>query len=202
MSGLVQRNFRWHIQEMQVAAVGKLTSTTEERLSELKQKMRDELGLSTYNKKKSPIAVFNHLASTVEKYLSFIPEQTLVYATLIHLRQNELLQLLLNISIYLGSIQKPETFIDELLKIIRTQNEGTRQHTMTEFYRSLPSDPNISERDYQRLQTMVQHQNYLIYGQHVSRLYLKRIIILFPFFVYTAKIPYILMFENSISTFR
>ncbi|CAF4183220.1 unnamed protein product, partial [Rotaria magnacalcarata] len=117
--------------------------TIEERLSKLKQEMRDELELSTYNKKKSPIAVFNHLASAVEKYLSFIPEQTFTYATLIHLRQNELLQWLLNISIYLGSIQKPETFVAELQRILGHQNHHARQQILTQFYQSLPSDPDI-----------------------------------------------------------
>ncbi|CAF4753864.1 unnamed protein product [Rotaria socialis] len=169
VSGLVKRNSRWYIKEIQTAAVEELTSTIEERLSELKQEMRDELELSAYNKKKSPIAVFNHLASTVEKYLSFIPEQTFTYATLIHLRQNELLQWLLNISIYLGSIQKPETFIAELQRILGHQNHHERQQILTQFYQSLPSDPDISERDHQRLEAMIQQQqNRLTYGQYPS----------------------------------
>ncbi|CAF4615042.1 unnamed protein product [Rotaria magnacalcarata] len=170
VSGLVKRNSRWYIKEIQTAAVEELISTIEERLSKLKQEMRDELELSTYNKKKSPIAVFNHLASAVEKYLSFIPEQTFTYATLIHLRQNELLQWLLNISIYLGSIQKPETFVAELQRILGHQNHHARQQILTQFYQSLPSDPDISERDHQRLDAMIQQQqNYSTYGQYVSR---------------------------------
>lgn len=154
---------------MQEKAVEALASTIEERLSELKQEMHGELVLSTYKKKKSPIAVFNHLASIVEKYLSFIPEQTFAYTTLIHLRQDELLQWLLNISIYLGDIQRPETFITELQRILGHENYYERQQLMMQFYQSLPFISDISERDHQRLQNMIQQQqNYWTIEQNVS----------------------------------
>ncbi len=144
---------------MQTKAVEVLTSTIIERLSELKQEMSRELGLSSYNKKKSPIAVFNYLTSIVEKYLSFIPEQSFVYVTLIHLRQNELLQSLLNISIYLATIQTPGVFIPELEKICHPQSTQLRLQILMNFYQSLPFDPNITEMDYRRLQAMIQQQH-------------------------------------------
>jgi hypothetical protein len=154
---------------MQTKAVEELTSAIIGRLSELKQEVHGELGLSSYNKKKSPIAVFNHLTSIVEKYLSFIPEQSFVYVTLIHLRQNELLQSLLNISIYLGTIEAPGAFIAELERICHPQSAHLRLQILLHFYQSLPYDPNITEMDYRRLQAMIQQQQNVVTAlQNVS----------------------------------
>jgi hypothetical protein len=154
---------------MQTKALEELTSTIVERLSELKQEVQGEVGLSSYNKKKSPIAVFNHLTSIVEKYLPFISEQPFVYATLIHLRQNELLQWLFNISIYLGTIETPDMFIVELQKIFHYQDGYVRQQIMMQFYQSLSYNPNINEMEYRRIQAMIQHQqNVLMSSQNVS----------------------------------
>lgn len=154
---------------MQTKAVEELTSAIIGRLSELKQEVHGELGLSSYNKKKSPIAVFNHLTSIVEKYLSFIPEQSFVYVTLIHLRQNELLQSLLNISIYLGTIEAPGAFIAELERICHPQSAHLRLQILLHFYQSLPYDPNITEMDYNRLQAMIQQQQNVVTAlQNVS----------------------------------
>ena len=143
---------------MQTKAVELLISSTMERLSQLKQEVSDELGLSSYNKRKSPIAVFNYLVTIVEKYLSFVPEQSFLYVTLIHLRQNELLQWLLNISIYLGTIDTPDVFISELQKIFLHQNIHLRQQNLAQFHYSLQFNPNIQGMDYLRLQTMIQQQ--------------------------------------------
>jgi hypothetical protein len=135
----------------------------------LKEQVRGELGLSSYNKKKSPIAVFNHLISIVEKYLSFIPEQSFVYVTLIQLRQNELLQCLLNISIYLGTIETPDMFNVELERIFRHQSNHVRQQNMIQFHQSLRFHPNISGMHYSQLQAILQQQqNVLIAWQNVS----------------------------------
>lgn len=154
---------------MQTKAVEELTSTVLGRLSELKQEVRDELGLSSYNKKKSPIAVFNHLISIVEKYLSFAPEQSYVYVTLIHLRQNELLQSLLNISIYLGTIETPDVFIAELERICHPQSAHLRLQILLHFYQSLPYNPNITAMEYGRLQAMIQQQHNVVTAlQNVS----------------------------------
>ncbi|CAF3623985.1 unnamed protein product [Rotaria sp. Silwood1] len=158
VSGYVRRNSQWYISEMQTKAVEDLTSTIAARLSDFRQEIHGELGPSSYNKKKSPIAVFIHLASIVEKYLSFIPEQSLAYYTLIQLRQNELLQWLLNISIYLGGFERPDLFAVELDKICRHQSDHLRLQTLMMLYQSLPSNPNISQMDYGRLQTMIQQQ--------------------------------------------
>ncbi|CAF1112321.1 unnamed protein product [Rotaria sordida] len=130
VSGYVRRNSQWYISEMQTKAVEDLISTIAARLSDFRQEMHGELGPSSYNKKKSPIAVFNHLASIIEKYLLFIPEQSLAYYTLIQLRQNELLQWLLNISIYLGSFERPDLFAVELDKICRHQSDHLRLQTL------------------------------------------------------------------------
>ncbi|CAF1079827.1 unnamed protein product [Rotaria sordida] len=167
VSGYVRRNSQWYISEMQTKAVEDLISTIAARLSDFRQEMHGELGPSSYNKKKSPIAVFNHLASIIEKYPLFIPEQSLAYYTLIQLRQNELLQWLLNISIYLGSFERPDLFAVELDKICRHQSDHLRLQTLMMFYQSLPSDPNISQMDYGRLQTMIQQQyNHLTIGHN------------------------------------
>ncbi len=83
--------------------------------------MRDEQELSSFNKKKTPTAVFNYLTSIVEKYLDFIPQQPALYAVLTQLRDDELLRCLFNVSIYLGTIDKPEVFIAELKKLYDQQ---------------------------------------------------------------------------------
>jgi hypothetical protein len=154
---------------MKTKAMEELTGTIIERLSALKQEVHGELGLSSYNKKKSPIAVFNHLTSIVEKYLSFIPEQSFLYTTLIQLRQDELLQSLLNISIYLGTIETPDVFIAKLEPFFRPQNDHSREQFLMQYYQSLPFDPNISAMEYGRIQAMIQQQqNALIARQNVS----------------------------------
>lgn len=155
--------------EMITKAVQELTNIIGGRLSELKHELCAELGLSSYNKTKSPIAVFNHLASIIEKYLSFVPEQSFVYATLIHLRQSELLQWLLNISIYLGTIEKPDVLFPELERIFHYWNIHSREQTLIQFYQSIPYDHSLNNRDRAQIQAMIQYQqNIIATGFNVS----------------------------------
>jgi hypothetical protein len=131
--------------------------------------LHNELELSSFNKKKSPIAVFNHLTSMIEKYLFFMPEQSFAYITLANLRQNNLFQWLLNISIYLGTIETPDEFIAQLERITREQNNQLRQQLFMHFLPRLQSDTDMSEMDHARIQAMIQQQqNILIASQNVS----------------------------------
>ena len=102
--------------------------------------------------------MFNHLTSIVQKYLPFLFEQPFLYATLIHLRQNELLQWLFNVTIYLGSMETPNEFLTELQKLFHHQNVHQRQQIMMEFYQSIPYDPNINPVEYGRIREMIQYQ--------------------------------------------
>ena len=154
------------MKEMQTKALKELTGAIIERLSELKEEMHNEINLSSYSRKKSPIAVFNHLTLIVEKCLPFVSEQPFVYAALIHLRQNELLQWLFNLSIYSGAIPTSAEFLTDLQKIFHSQDASMRQQMMMYFYQSLPYDPHINPMEYARIKAMIQQQhNYSECGQ-------------------------------------
>ncbi|CAF0986825.1 unnamed protein product [Adineta steineri] len=86
-------------------------------LNKIKEEINAEQQLSCYTKKKTPIAVFNHLTSIIEKYFHWLPHQSATYAALVLLRENELLRFLLNLSIYLGTIEDTETLRIELKKL-------------------------------------------------------------------------------------
>lgn len=89
---------------------------------------------------------------------------------MIHLRQNELLQWLFNLSIYLGTIQNPAQFLTDLQRIFHSQDAFMRQQIMIDFYESLPYDRHINPTEYVRIQTMIQHQqNYSKSGQMQTR---------------------------------
>ena len=83
----------------------------------LRQKILDEKQIGELGKKKTPVALFNHLTSLVEKYFNFIPQQSAVYALLTVLREHDLLRYLLSISIFLGNMETPETMIAEFKRI-------------------------------------------------------------------------------------
>ena len=84
----------------------KLIETIRARLTEFQTKMSDELQLSAFNKKKTPTAVLTYLTSIVTQYMECVPEQSTLYVILTQIRDNELIQCLLNLSIYLGTIEK------------------------------------------------------------------------------------------------
>ncbi len=99
-----------------------IITAVEAQLWEIQEEVRSELELSSYTNK-SPIAVFDHLVKVVEKHLT-VPEQKSVRDILVKIRNDELLRCLLNISIYLGTLDEPEHFIAELKKF--NQNQADR----------------------------------------------------------------------------
>ena len=154
---------------MQRKAVEDLTNEVLERLAQLQVEVKNGIELSSYNKRKSPVAVFNHLISIVEKYLSFIPEQSFLYLTLVQFRQNEVLQCLLNISIYLGTIETSALLSTEVKNIFSSQNNSKRQQQMTEFHELIRTHPNIGGVDVRQLQALIGHQqSVLATWQNVS----------------------------------
>jgi hypothetical protein len=104
-----------------------IINAVEAQLWEVQREVRSELELSSYTNK-SPIVVFDHLVSVVEKHLT-VPQQKSVRDILMKMRNDELLRCLLNISIYLGTIDQPEKFIVELQKLNQKQAvESGRQN--------------------------------------------------------------------------
>ncbi|CAF3761406.1 unnamed protein product [Adineta steineri] len=156
--GSVRREQDWHSQQVREQFQREFIEDLRTRLNEFKEKMQDEMEFSSFNKKKTPTAVFNYLTSIVENYLDFIPQQTTLYATLVQFRENELLRCLLNISIYLGTIEKPEVFIAELKKLLNYQEKiPLTQTTMPMQSRSILNEI-FSKKDRKKMQAMIQQQ--------------------------------------------
>ena len=135
----------------------KIISTVESQLWEIQQEVLDELELSSYINK-SPIAVFDHLVSVVEKHLS-LPQQKSVRDTLMKIRNDELLRCLLNVSIYLGTIDKPEKFIAELQKLNQTQADRSGKQSMVSGSQS--SESNKNQKKEQQLMSNMQNVSLL-----------------------------------------
>ncbi|CAF4365890.1 unnamed protein product, partial [Adineta steineri] len=90
--------------------------------------------------------------------IDFIPQQTTLYATLVQFRENELLRCLLNISIYLGTIEKPEVFIADLKKLLNYQEKiPLTQTTMPMQSRSILNEI-FTRKDRKKMQAMIQQQ--------------------------------------------
>jgi hypothetical protein len=159
VSGNVRRDNEWHEQQEKSTALQELAKDANTRLAELKEKMGDEMELSSFNKKKTPLAVFNYLTTLVDKYLDFIPQQPVLYAALIQLRDNELIRCLFNVSIYLGTIEKPEVIIAELKKLYGYQ-ESMPQHAKETMMQQqlLISNDKISQKDRRKLNAMMQQK--------------------------------------------
>lgn len=128
------------------------------RLNELKEEMRDAQELSSFNKKKTPTAVFNYLTSIVDKYLDFVPQQAALYAVLVQLREDELLRCLFNVSIYLGTIDQPEVFLAELKQLYgRQEKNPLTQGSMTT--QQLPIlNTKMSKKDRKKMNAMILQQ--------------------------------------------
>jgi len=128
------------------------------RLNELKEEMRDAQELSSFNKKKTPTAVFNYLTSIVDKYLDIVPRQAALYAVLVQFRDDELLRCLLNVSIYLGTINQPEVFIAELKQLYDQQGRNpSTQGSMTTP--QLPIlNKKMSKKDLKKMNAMILQQ--------------------------------------------
>ncbi|CAF1395347.1 unnamed protein product [Rotaria sordida] len=148
----------YHMQQVQEESKQQIIEEVRAHLAELKEKMRDELELSSFNKKKTPTAVFNYLVSIVGKYLNFIPEQPQFYWILTQLRDDEMLRCLFNISIYLGTIEKPETFMPELQKLYGHQEKiPSSQDTMTTQQLSMLNEK-MSKKDRRKMKAMMEQQ--------------------------------------------
>jgi hypothetical protein len=128
------------------------------RLNELKEEMRDAQELSSFNKRKTPTAVFNYLTSIVDKYLDFVPQQAALYAVLVQLREDELLRCLFNVSIYLGTIDQPEVFLAELKQLYgRQEKNPLTQGSMTT--QQLPIlNTKMSKKDRKKMNAMILQQ--------------------------------------------
>ncbi|CAF2849361.1 unnamed protein product [Rotaria sp. Silwood2] len=85
----------------------------------------------------------------VDKHLN-IAQQKAIHDLLIKIRKDDLLRCLLNISIYLGSMDKPEKFIAEFQKLTQNQNSTSSSQQSSNAKKSLNNNyhqqnsPNIS----------------------------------------------------------
>jgi len=139
-------------------AQNELVEEVRARLNELKEEMRDAQELSSFNKKKTPTAVFNYLTSIIDKYLDVVPQQAALYAVLVQLRDDELLRCLLNVSIYLGTIEQPEVFIAELKQLYDRQE----RNQLTQVSSTTPQLPilskKMSKKDLKKINAMNQQK--------------------------------------------
>ena len=112
-----------------------------ERLSELKQEVRGELGLSSYNKKKISYSFIQSSNFRLSKNIFhlYLNNQCSM-SRLTHFRQNELLQWLLNTSIYLGTIETPDVFMLNSKRVCHQQSTQLRLQILLQFYQQLPYD--------------------------------------------------------------
>jgi hypothetical protein len=161
VTGSVRRDQEWHKQQIIDQSQRELVENIRAQLNELKEKMHDTVELSSFTNKKTPTAVLNYLTTIVDKYFDFIPQQPALYAVLVQLRDDELMRCLLNMSIYIGTIDKPEVFIDELKKLYVHQ-DGIPHTQTTMTMQQLPVlNQKMSKKDRKKMQTMIQQQQLL-----------------------------------------
>ncbi len=127
-----------------------IIAAVEAQLWEIQQEVRSELELSSYANK-SPMAVLDHLVSVVEKHLT-VSQQKSVRDTLIKIRNDELLRCLLNVSIYLGTIDQPEKFIAELQKLNQNQGDRSGRQNLASTSQSLESNRSMDNNNKKRMQ--------------------------------------------------
>jgi hypothetical protein len=139
-----------------------IIDAVEAKLWEIQHEVHSELELSSYANK-SPIAVFDHLVSVVEEHLT-VSQQKSVRDTLMKIRNDELLRCLLNVSIYLGTIDKPEKFIAELQKFNQNQGDKTGRQNSVSTSHSLESTKSMDNNNQKRM------QQYMSNMQNVSLL--------------------------------
>lgn len=121
----------------------------------MKEEMRDVAKFSIFNSKKTPLAVFNYLTSIVEKHLDILPQQAVLYTILSQFREDELLQCLFNLCIYLGTMDQPEVLIAELKEIYANGN----QNAQTTMDLLLNSGVILSKKERRKLNSMRQQQS-------------------------------------------
>lgn len=161
MTNALRRDVQYHAQEAEQEASNKLIEDIRLRLEEFKKKMQDELEFSSFNKKKTPTAVLNYLTSIVEQYLTFIPQQTSLYAILVELRDNELFRCLMNLSIYLGTLEKPEVFVAELKRQLGYQDNfpATSDTSTIARLSTQAITEKMSKKDRRKMKAMMEQQN-------------------------------------------
>ncbi len=130
-----------HKKRVDLESKRKIITAVEAQLWEIQEEVRSELELSSYTNK-SPIAVFDHLVKVVEKHLT-ISEQKSVRDILVKIRNDELLRCLLNISIYLGTLDEPDQFIAELKKLNQNQTDRSEKQNSVSTTQSSKSKDNL-----------------------------------------------------------
>ncbi|CAF3066439.1 unnamed protein product [Rotaria sp. Silwood2] len=128
-------------------ATRRIINEVENKLREIQQQVSSELELSSYTNK-SPMSVFDHLISVVDKHLN-IAQQKVIRDLLIKIRKDDLLRCLLNISIYLGSMDKPEKFIAEFQKLSQSQNQNSTSSSEQSSNAKKSLDNNYHQRNSQ-----------------------------------------------------
>ena len=185
ITGKVRREQELHMQQSKEELQQGFIEVARTHLNELKEKMRDELELSSFNKKKTPTAVFNYLILIVKKHLDFVPQQPALYAILTQLRDDELLRCLFNVSIYLGTIDKPEVFIAELKKLYDHQDTMTMQQPPI-------LSGKMSKKDQKKMNAMLQQRKLQLQSPNLDEQNVSSaILILYPSFLYSRQVEYI-----------
>ncbi|CAF3697074.1 unnamed protein product [Rotaria sordida] len=168
MTNNLRRDQESYMQQVKEQLQKDLIEDVRVHLAEFKEKMHDELELSSFNKKKTPTAVFNYLISVVDKYLNFIPQQPILFAILTHLRDDEMLRCLFNVSIYLGTIDKPEIFIVELKKLYGHQERTpSAQETIMTQQLSIITEK-MSKKDRKKMNRMMKQQQSQLQYSNIS----------------------------------
>lgn len=156
--GNVKRDLESHSYEVKDQVYKELVEEVRKRLNEMKEEMRDTEQFASFNKKKTPTAVLNHLTTIVDKYLDILPEQPTIYGILIQIRDNDLLRCLLNISIYMGTLDKPEEFINELKQLYQEQGKNPQSQTTLTTQQLPILNTKLSKKDRRKMAAMMQQQ--------------------------------------------
>lgn len=127
VSNRLSREWKISSKRIESDAVKCIIHEIESKLQEIKEDVTSHLDLSMYTNK-SPMAVFDHLLTMVDKHLN-IAQQKAVRDLLLKLRSDELLRCILNICIYLGSLKKPEKFVAEFQKLTKGSMNNNQQRT-------------------------------------------------------------------------
>lgn len=165
MTKKITQDCNRHKKQANLDAQKQIISVVEAQLWEIQQEVRGELELSSYTNK-SPMAVFDHLVSLVEKHLT-VSQQKSVRDTLIKIRNDELLRCLLNISIYLGTIDKPEKFMAELQKFNQNQGDNSRKENSMSTSQSLGSNKSTNSNNQKRVQQYMSNMQNVSYTEFV-----------------------------------
>jgi hypothetical protein len=137
-----------HKKRVDLESKKQIIAAVEAQLWEIQEEVRSELELSSYTNK-SPIEVFDHLVKVVDKHLT-VSEQKSVRDILVKIRNDELLRCLLNISIYLGTLDESDQFIAELKKLNQNQTDKSGKQNSVSTTQS--SESKKSKDNLERMQ--------------------------------------------------